>query len=208
MPWNIASMRLFLSGDVMTGRGIDQILPTPSRPGLSEPAMRSAAQYVELAERRSGPIPRPVDFGYVWGDLDSEILYPMVRVDDTGQLLSGANKYELRFAKDQIPPAKYWRISMYDIEGFFFDNPINRYSINRYLLTRGKLHTEGGKLVIYVQSDEPAAAGQRKNWLPAPKTGAFQFAARFYGPDTSLIDGSYDMPGVVRAEGTGGRALQ
>lgn len=68
MPWNIASMRLFLSGDVMTGRGIDQILPAPSRPGLHEPALRSAAQYVELAERRSGPIPRPVDFGYVWGD--------------------------------------------------------------------------------------------------------------------------------------------
>jgi hypothetical protein len=35
--------------------------------------------------------------------------------------------------------------------------------------------------------------------LPAPKVG-FQFTARFYGPATSLIDGSYDMPGVVRVD--------
>jgi len=37
------------------------------------------------------------------------------------------------------------------------------------------------------------------NWLPAPKDG-FRFAARFYGPFTPLIDGSYNMPGVVRVE--------
>ena len=35
--------------------------------------------------------------------------------------------------------------------------------------------------------------------LPAPKVG-FQFTARFYGPATTLIDGSYDMPGVVRVD--------
>jgi hypothetical protein len=67
------------------------------------------------------------------------------------------------------------------------------------MLVRGKLHTEHDKLVIYVQADEPTDANQRKNWLPAPK-GGFQFAARFYGPHTPLIDGSYNMPGVVRVE--------
>ena len=39
-------------------------------------------------------------------------------------------------------------------------------------------HREGGKLVIYVQHDEPTDPKQRRNWLPAPKDG-FQFAARF-----------------------------
>ena len=28
----------------------------------------------------------------------------------------------------------------------------------------------------------------------------FQFTARFYGPYTPLIDGSYDIPGVVRVD--------
>jgi len=55
-------VRLFLCGDVMTGRGIDQILPHPSVPHLFEPYMRSALGYVELAERSAGPIARPVDF--------------------------------------------------------------------------------------------------------------------------------------------------
>ena len=37
---------LFLCGDVMTGRGIDQILPHPNAPGLHEPSMTSAREYV------------------------------------------------------------------------------------------------------------------------------------------------------------------
>ena len=88
---------------------------------------------------------------------------------------------------------------LYDRAGYFVDNPINRYSLNSYMLTRGTLHTENGKLVIYVQADEPKDANQKKNWLPAPK-GGFQFTARFYGPHAPLIDGSYNMPGVVRVE--------
>lgn len=59
---------LFLCGDVMTGRGIDQILPHPARPHLFESYMRSAVGYVQLAEETSGPIRRPVDFAYIWGD--------------------------------------------------------------------------------------------------------------------------------------------
>lgn len=59
---------LFLCGDVMTGRGIDQVLPHPSDPRLYEPYLKSAIGYVELAERASGAIPKPVDFAYVWGD--------------------------------------------------------------------------------------------------------------------------------------------
>lgn len=61
-------LTLFLCGDVMTGRGIDQVLPSPSEPALHEAYVRDARVYVELAERISGPIPRPVGFSYVWGD--------------------------------------------------------------------------------------------------------------------------------------------
>lgn len=61
-------MRLFLSGDVMTARGIDQILPHPSDPQLWEDVVQTALTYVALAERAHGPIPRRADFAYVWGD--------------------------------------------------------------------------------------------------------------------------------------------
>ena len=58
---------MFLCGDVMTGRGIDQVLRHPSRPVLYEAAARSALDYVDLAERANGPIPRGVEASYVWG---------------------------------------------------------------------------------------------------------------------------------------------
>ena len=62
------SVKLCLAGDVMTGRGIDQILAHPSAPGLHEPYARSALDYVDLAERRGGPLPRGVTGTYLWGD--------------------------------------------------------------------------------------------------------------------------------------------
>jgi len=51
----------------MTGRGIDQVLPHPCDPVLHEAYVRSADQYVRLAEDANGLIPRPVDPPYVWG---------------------------------------------------------------------------------------------------------------------------------------------
>jgi len=59
---------LFLCGDVMTGRGIDQILPHPGKPNLYEPYARSALEYVALAERDGGPLPKRAGFDYIWGD--------------------------------------------------------------------------------------------------------------------------------------------
>jgi poly-gamma-glutamate synthesis protein (capsule biosynthesis protein) len=61
-------IRLFLCGDVMTGRGIDQILPRPGDPALHEGYLHSALDYVRLAEKANGPIPQPVDPDYIWGE--------------------------------------------------------------------------------------------------------------------------------------------
>lgn len=60
-------MRLFLCGDVMTGRGIDQVLANPADPILHESYIQSAIDYVGLAEEANGAIPRPVAPSYVWG---------------------------------------------------------------------------------------------------------------------------------------------
>ena len=64
---------IFLSGDVMTGRGIDQILRHPSDPLIHEMFVHDARTYVGLAEEANGPIPRPVDGSYVWGDALAEL---------------------------------------------------------------------------------------------------------------------------------------
>src|SRR5438094_9823302 len=66
-------MRLFLCGDVMTGRGIDQALPHSVNPVLYEPYVRDAHEYVALAEKAHGQIPRPLNFDYIWCDALPEL---------------------------------------------------------------------------------------------------------------------------------------
>jgi poly-gamma-glutamate synthesis protein (capsule biosynthesis protein) len=67
------AVTLLLGGDVMTGRGVDQALPHPGDPRLHEPWVKDAREYVALAERAHGPIPRPVAPGYPWGDALAEL---------------------------------------------------------------------------------------------------------------------------------------
>ncbi|GIH71286.1 CapA family protein [Sphaerimonospora thailandensis] len=59
---------LFLCGDVMLGRGVDQILPHPGGPLLRESYVLDARTYVELAEEVNGLIPRRADYSYPWGE--------------------------------------------------------------------------------------------------------------------------------------------
>ena len=73
MPWHSGGMAgglrtLFLCGDVMLGRGVDQILANPGDPELREGYTSDARSYVRLAEQVSGPIPQPVSFSWPWGD--------------------------------------------------------------------------------------------------------------------------------------------
>ena len=77
-----SSFSLFLLGDVMPARGIDQILPHPGDPRLYEDYVHDARDYVALAEQRCGPIERPVDFAYPWGDALAELRQrqPQVRL--------------------------------------------------------------------------------------------------------------------------------
>jgi poly-gamma-glutamate synthesis protein (capsule biosynthesis protein) len=69
----LAMIKLFLAGDVMTGRGIDQILPHPCDPQIFEEHLGSALDYVALAERVHGAIRRPAGFDYIWGDALDEL---------------------------------------------------------------------------------------------------------------------------------------
>jgi len=73
---------LFACGDVMPGRGVDQILPHPGEPELREDYARDATAYVRLAERINGPIPRSAGFSWPWGDAlpVAEAAAPDVRI--------------------------------------------------------------------------------------------------------------------------------
>lgn len=65
--------KLLLAGDLMTGRGIDQVMPHHCPPDLDEPVVHDARDYVHMAERANGPIPSAVPPDYIWGDALQEI---------------------------------------------------------------------------------------------------------------------------------------
>lgn len=135
-----------------------------------------------------------------WGGPDKNVSHgaAFLFVDADGKKLNGKNKYTMTFDMKDLPPVtQFWSIPIYNIDGYFVANKIDRYTINRFMLDQKQLHVENGKLVVYLQKDKPADQKQLKNWLPAPPDN-FRFAARFYGPKMSIIDGSYKMPKPVK----------
>ena len=76
------TLTALLTGDVMTGRGVDQVLPHPSSPLLYEPRIRDARDYVRLAETKCGPIEHALACEDVWGDALTEMgrLAPDLRI--------------------------------------------------------------------------------------------------------------------------------
>ena len=145
-----------------------------------------AARYVQRALAARGGL---------WGNHGYEAAYAMVYVDGEGNDLDGSHSYELRFAKQ--PPCKaFWSVTMYDTPSFYLvDNPIDRYSIGDR--TRGLQIAGDGSLTIVMQREEPIEPEHRANWLPTP-AGNFPPLLRMYEPDAAVLDGSFELPPIIR----------
>jgi cyanophycin synthetase len=65
-----SDLKLFFAGDVMLGRGIDQVLPSPCNPRLYEHwrNITDAREFVRRAQQKHGEIDSERDIAYVWGD--------------------------------------------------------------------------------------------------------------------------------------------
>ncbi|MDP3690464.1 DUF1254 domain-containing protein [Bradyrhizobium sp.] len=122
-----------------------------------------------------------------------DAVYPTSQKDAEGRKYNGANKYVMRFAKGQLPPAEgFWSLTMYDSGYFFVNNPLNRYSIS----AREKLKSNpDGSVDLYIQNDSPGK-DKESNWLPSPP-GDFILMLRLYWPrenNPSIINGSWKIP--------------
>jgi poly-gamma-glutamate capsule biosynthesis protein CapA/YwtB (metallophosphatase superfamily) len=89
-------VKLFVGGDVMLARGIDQILAHPGDPTLHETHVVDARDYIAIAEEVSGPIPRGATAAYPWGDalaiLDAAA--PDVRIINLETSITHSSNYE------------------------------------------------------------------------------------------------------------------
>jgi hypothetical protein len=129
----------------------------------------------------------------------AEAIYMSCGIDAEGRALTGANRYEITFPANGLPPARaFWSLSMYEVtpdgRAFFIDNPLARYSIGDR--TPGLQKAPDGSLTLYLQHQQPDA-GRVTNWLPAP-AGPLRLVLRAYEPDEALIEGRYRVPAVRR----------
>lgn len=101
-----ATVTFFLAGDMMTGRGVDQILARPSAPELHEPFVTDAREYVRLAEQSSGPVPRGVAAEYIWGDAlaEWERVAPSARVVNLETSITRSDEYEQKGINYRMHP--------------------------------------------------------------------------------------------------------
>jgi poly-gamma-glutamate synthesis protein (capsule biosynthesis protein) len=101
-----ASVTLFLAGDVMTGRGVDQIFARPSPPELHEPFVSDAREYVRLAEQVSGQVPRDVASDYIWGDALAEWtrMAPAARLVNLETSITRSDQYEQKGINYRMHP--------------------------------------------------------------------------------------------------------
>ena len=128
-------------------------------------------------------------------NIPAEALYPVGSFDNTGQLLNGAHRYVIHIPAASIPPVHaYWSLTAYNQNLYLVPNPINRYAINQF--TPGVKYNKDRSLDLYVQATPPA--GHPSNWLPSPPSGQFEVILRMYWPKTSVLNGTYNYPQIIR----------
>ena len=129
----------------------------------------------------------------LYGNSKDEAYYTPYSTDTEKQALDGSKNYVLHFAKDQVPPVKFfWSMTIYNLPGRqLVDNPINRYALGSR--TKGLKANADGSIDIYLQSASPGA-DKEANWLPTPPKGSFYMVLRMYGPQGTLAAGDWTAP--------------
>ncbi|MGO9600795.1 MAG: DUF1254 domain-containing protein, partial [Isosphaeraceae bacterium] len=131
-----------------------------------------------------------IAIGGIGANLPQDAIYPSTSVDSNGVALNSGTDYLLHFDKSQLPPAgAFWSLTVYNQNGYFVSNPINRYST-------GSLHPEltynaDGSLDIYLQPNDPGGS-KTSNWLPTPSTPSpFNLTLRLYEPSAAALNGTW-----------------
>ena len=131
-------------------------------------------------------------------NLPEDALYPNTASDEQGQALNGKHKYRIHFKADQLPPVKaFWSLTAYGQDDFLVPNSLNRFALG----DRDPLHfNPDGSLDVWIQASAPQETHQISNWLPIQQDQNFSLNARLYWPKPAALNGTWQMPKVIRLE--------
>jgi hypothetical protein len=125
-----------------------------------------------------------------------EAVYGGTSKDNEGNPLTGAGRYIIHFTKAGLPPVNaFWSLTLYDREGYFVANPLERFALGDRDPLR---YNSDGSLDLYIQSDRPSL-DREANWLPAPGN-FFTLSLRLYWPKPEVSEGRWSPPVVRRVE--------
>jgi poly-gamma-glutamate capsule biosynthesis protein CapA/YwtB (metallophosphatase superfamily) len=194
------AVTLFLCGDVMLGRGVDQILPHPGDPTLRESYVRDARGYVDLAVAVNGSIPRPVDPGWPWGDA-------LHALDEAALDVRVVNLETSVTRSDDFVPGKavHYRMNPANIAGLSAGRPDVCVLANNHVLDFGIQGLEETLGVLTGAGLRFAGAGRnsRQAWRPAVVTlaGGRRVLVLPFGSASSGVPAWWaagrDRPGVA-----------
>ncbi|PCE23579.1 hypothetical protein BWP39_28270 [Paraburkholderia acidicola] len=124
------------------------------------------------------------------GTRDDEVR-ATVAVDGDGRALNGANRYQIHFAPNQLPPVRgFWSITAYTKEGALGESAPAHLAVGD---RNGLRRNHDGSVDVTVS----AVRAKATNWLPVPRAD-FQLMMRLYAPKPEATDGSWAPPTVVR----------
>jgi hypothetical protein len=122
-----------------------------------------------------------------------EAAYWTTSMDGAGKKLSGEHAYRLHFPPGHLPPNDaFWSLTATDTVGYMVSNPAGRSSVDDH---SGLVTNPDESVDVLLQPGTPSEQGP--NWLPTP-TGRFNLILRAYLPGTSILDGGYQVPPIVR----------
>ncbi|GCB52153.1 CapA family protein [Streptomyces sp. NL15-2K] len=191
---------LFVCGDVMLGRGVDQILARPGDPALREDYVTDALSYVRLAESVNGPIPAPVDPSWPWGEALRvlEAAAPDVRIVNLETSVTGS---------DAFAPGKavHYRMHPANLPALTVARPDVCVLANNHVLDFGRAGLEETLDALRRAGLRVAGAGRDADEAHAPaavpvRTGGrvlvFALGARSSGVPSGWA-ATADLPGVA-----------
>jgi len=110
-------------------------------------------------------------------------------VDSSGAEFNAACDYAL---SGEVPPARYWTLTLYSPEGALVANPANRYGFTSNEILR---NAEGQFEITIAPHARPG------NWLPSGGASRFVLVLRLYDSDLSVASGTIEaakMPVLVK----------
>jgi hypothetical protein len=123
-----------------------------------------------------------------------DAVYMTTFTDGDGHPLDGSAQYRLHFNSGQTPPVDaFWSITAYNKDGYFIENPLDRYAIGDRDCLRPN---SDGSIDLYIQSDHPGPE-EESNWLPSGD-GTFNLTIRLYSPKEAILNGAWQPPLVER----------